>query len=467
MERFAFTPDFTGAVPLYQQLYRYASEEIRSGRLCEGDALPSKRALCAHLGVSLSTVESAYGLLCAEGYARSVPRSGYRVCAVTPLPAAAPATEHAHFEEAEVALDPCFSTAAVDASLFPYAAWARLMREAVRDPRLLQRGRSQGDLGLREALCAFLYQYRGVSCRSEQVVVGAGLEYLTGLLLQLLPPEAVVGLEDPGYHAAYRAMEHHRRPSVPVPVDALGLVPGELDALGADVAYVTPSHQYPLGMTMSAPRRAELLRWAYEKPGRYIIEDDYDSEFRTASRPIPAMQGVDRGNRVIYLGTFSRSIAPSIRAAYLILPPALLERYRADFAHGASTMSRYEQRVLEEFLRSGQYVRHLRRTGTLYRAREAALIAALRAHLPEGEIFGDGGGLHLLLTLPGRDEAELVRRGQSAGYELHGRGEYCHAASYPGAALVLGFAGLDAARADAAVAELRAAFDKQNTDSTK
>ena len=461
MESFAFTPDFTASVPLYEQLYRYAAEEIRAGRLGEGDALPSKRALAAHLGVSLSTVESAYALLCAEGYARSVPRSGFRVCAVAPFPQPAPKDEHARAEEPDTALDHSFSTAAVDASLFPYAAWARLMREAVRDPRLLQRGQSQGDLGLREALCAFLHQYRGVSCRPEQVVVGAGLEYLTGLLLQLLPPEAVVGLEDPGYHATYRAMAHHRRPFAAVPVDEHGLLPSALDALGADVAYVTPSHQYPLGVTMPAPRRSELLRWAYEKPGRYIIEDDYDSEFRTASRPIPAMQGMDGGNRVIYVGTFSRSIAPSIRAAYLILPPALLERYRVDFAHGASTVSRYEQRVLEEFLRSGQYVRHLRRTGTLYRTREAALISALHTYFPEGRISGEGGGLHLLLTLPGRVETDLVRQSRDAGYEIHGLSEYCRRASYPGATLVLGFAGLEAKQAAVAVATLRAVFDTE------
>lgn len=458
MESVAFTPDLTAGVALYEQLYRYASEEIRSGRLGAGDKLPSKRALAAHLGVSLSTVEGAYSMLCAEGYVRSVPRSGFRVCAVPPLPSVPEPSEHARENLPDSAFNACFSTSAVDDSLFPYAAWARLTREAVRDPRLLRRGHPQGDQGLREVLCAFLHQYRGVACRPEQIVVGAGLEYLTGLLLQLLGPGDVVGLEDPGYHAVYRALEHHRHPFVPIPVDAQGLVPSALSEHGVRVAYVTPSHQYPLGVTMPAPRRAELLRWAYGQPGRYLVEDDYDSEFRSSSRPIPAMQGVDGGRRVIYLGTFSRSIAPSIRAAYLILPQTLLDRYRDRFAHGASTVSRYEQRVLEEFLRSGQYVRHLRRTGTLYARREAALISALRGAFPEGGISGDGGGLHLLLTLPGRDEDALVRRAQAAGYEIHGLREYCHCAAFPHAALVLGFAGLEAERAEGAVEALREAF---------
>lgn len=459
MADFLFVPECDGKVPLYQQIYRYVIEEMQAGRLGEGDKLPSKRALCAHLGVSQSTVEGAYGLLCAEGYIRALPRSGYRVCDVSPLEAPALRPQPTRLISAEPpapVLDDCFSTAAVDTSVFPYAAWARLMRQAVLEPKLLQRGHPQGDLPLREALCDFLHQYRGVSCRPEQVVVGAGMEYLLDVLLQLLPPGGPIGLENPGYRATYRSTENLGRQFIPIPVDSQGLRPDLLAKSGAVAAYVTPSHQFPLGVTMPAGRRAELLRWAYAGEGRYLVEDDYDSEFRYSSRPIPAMQGQDRGGRVIYTGTFSRSIAPSIRAAYLILPESLLPAYREKFAHGASTVSRFEQWVLAKFLSSGQYARHLRRVGSLYRVRCAALTTALENAFPEGRITGNDAGLHLLLTLPDREDSDLVDAAARAGYRVHALGEYCHGPSPRPGTLVLGFAGLDAARADTAAKQLKA-----------
>lgn len=448
----------TEKLPLYEQIYREVVADIRSGRLGEGDALPSKRALCAQRGVSQSTVEGAYGLLVAEGYIRALPRSGYRVCKVlapevppAPSPVAAPPTEGG------AGLKHCFSTAAVDTSVFPYATWARLMRRAVGEPNLLQRGHPQGDLPLRAALCSFLHQYRGVNCRPEQVLVGAGMEYLLDVLFQLLPL-GPIALENPGYHSTYRSIENLHREFLPCPLDDHGLRPDILAKHGAGAAYVTPSHQFPMGVTMPASRRAELLRWAYAAPGRYIVEDDYDSEFRYTSRPIPAMQGQDEGGRVVYTGTFSRSIAPSIRAAYLILPDGLLPAYREKFAHGASTVSRFEQWVLAEFLSSGQYARHLRRVGNLYRSRCAALTAALREAFPEGRVSGNDAGLHLLLTLPGREDGQMVAAAKEAGYALHALGEYCHGPSPLPGTLVLGFAGLEAERAAEAVADLKRAM---------
>jgi len=459
MKEFAFTPKWEVKTPLYEQIYRYVVEEIRRGRLTEGDRLPSKRALSAHLGVSMSTVEGAYGLLTAEGYIRALPRSGYRVCPVLPLgETAQPPCRAAAPEAPGDGLDNCFSTSAVDASLFPYAAWARLLREAAREPELLQRGHPQGDYALRAALCDFLHQYRGVSCAPEQVLVGAGMEHLLGVLFQLLPRDGAVALEDPGYHAPWRTLDNLGRTSVAVPVDGAGLSAEALEASGASFAYVTPSHQFPLGVTMPAGRRSRLLRWAHAAPGRYLIEDDYDSEFRYASRPIPALQGLDGGERVVYTGTFSRSLAPSIRAAYLILPPPLLEEYRRRFLPGAATVSRYEQQVLCRFLTSGQYGRHLRRVSNLYRQRCAALTAALESAFPQGRVTGNDAGLHLLLTLPGADEGELVRRAGAAGYRLHSLGEYCRGRSPRPGTLVLGFAGLDAAAAPEAVERLRRAF---------
>ena len=451
------TPQFDDSAPLYEQLYRYIVAQIRSGALPEGEKLPSKRRLAEHLGVSLTTVEKSYGLLTAEGYLESAPRSGYRVTpALTmiptepspPAPVRAPA-------ESRPALDDCFSTSAVDTEQFPYATWARLSKEAVyENPALLQRGDGQGDWAFRGTLASFLHQYRGVNCTPEQVVLGAGMEALMWILLQLLP-DAVFALEDPGYASLRLLLENLRRPYAPVPVDERGLDPAALRSSGADVAYVTPSHQFPLGVATPVGRRSELLRWAYEAPGRYLIEDDYDSEFRYASRPIPAMQGLDEGGRVIYVGTFSRTLAPSIRVAYLILPPELLKRYRDKFGHGAATVSRFEQEALRRFLASGSYSRHLRRVGNLYRQRRDALVAALSGW---GEVRGSDAGLHLLFTLPGRREEELKRRAAEAGYRVRGLGEYCQRAVPRPGTLVLGFAGLPEEKAPRAAEDLRRSF---------
>lgn len=454
-------PVFTGDTPLYEQLYRHISAAIQSGHVAPGEKLPSKRQLCAALGVSMSTVEAAYSLLAAEGYVIPRPRSGYVAAQVVPL-ATDPAAHALPAREVESLSsspwDYSFSTGAVDTSVFPFASWARITKEAVyQNPELLQRGHPQGDLPLREALADFLAQYRGVRCRPDQVIVGAGADYLLSLVLQLLPDQRDIALEDPGYPAAYATALHHQRQVVPIPVDAEGMDPDALDRSGARLAYVTPSHQFPLGVTMPAGRRSRLLQWAYAGPDRYLIEDDYDSEFRHTSRPIPAMQGVDRRGRVIYLGTFSRSIAPAIRVAYLILPPTLLERYRREFPLAASTVSRFEQEALRRFLVQGLYARHLRRAGALYRKKCARLTQALSA-IPGAQLTGKQAGLHFLFTLPRLTEQELVDRAAARSVRVHPLSQYCHAVPPIPSTLVLGYAGLTEEDLDRAAGLLRDAY---------
>lgn len=435
-------PVFHSGAPLYDQLYRHIAGAIQSSALSPGARLPSKRRMCALAGVSMSTVETAYSLLAAEGYVLAKPRSGY-VCAdlLPPAPGlAVPPARAADPQPSRWAFD-C-STSAVDVSAFPFSSWARITKEAVyENPGLLQRGHPQGDEPLREALASLLAQYRGVRCDPEQIVVGAGADYLLSLLLQLLPEQRAVALEDPGYPAAYAAATLHGRQAVPIPVDGEGMCPEALADSGALMAYVTPSHQFPLGVTMPVGRRSRLLHWAASAPDRWIIEDDYDSEFRWSSRPIPAMQGLDRAERVVYLGTFSRSIAPAIRAAYLILPRSLLERYRSTFSHGACTVSRFEQESLRRFLVQGLYGRHLRRTGNLYRKKCALFTGALSA-IPGASISGAEGGLHFLLTLPRFSEEELVARAAEKSVRVHPLSRYCHAAPPRPSTVVLGFAGL-------------------------
>ena len=452
-------PVFGGDAPLYDQLYRHIAAAIQSGALSPGTKLPSKRRLCALAGVSMSTVETAYSLLAAEGYVLARPRSGYVCADLLPsvpsppasVPGAAPPPAPSPW-----AYD-C-STSAVDTSAFPFSSWARITKEAVyENPGLLQRGHPQGDAPLRAALAELLAQYRGVRCSPEQVVVGAGADYLLSLLLQLLRPHRAIALEDPGYPAAYAAADLHGWEAVPIPVDGEGMDPEALAASGTNLAYVTPSHQFPLGVTMPAGRRSRLLHWAASAPDRWLIEDDYDSEFRWSSRPIPALQGLDRVGRVVYMGTFSRSIAPAIRVAYMILPPALLERFRAAFPHGACTVSRFEQESLRRFLAQGLYGRHLRRTGNLYR-RKCALFTRALLEIPGVTVSGADAGLHFLATLPRFSEGSLVARAAAKSVGIHPLSRYCHAVEPRPSTVVLGFAGLTEGEIEEAAALLKEAW---------
>ena len=283
-------PVFGGGAPLYDQLYRHIAGAIQSGALSPGAKLPSKRRMCALTGVSMSTVETAYSLLAAEGYVLSKPRSGY-VCArlLLPAPAAPPPVP-----ELPPSPDPprwaydC-STSAVDTSAFPFSSWARITKEAVyENPGLLQRGHPQGDQPLRAALAQLLSQYRGVRCSPEQVVVGAGADYLLSLLLQLLPEQQAVALEDPGYPAAYAAAALHGRRAVPIPVDGEGMCPDALADSGAGIAYVTASHQLPLGvhptLEMDAPQRP------LHRGGRVVVLDKFILQARRLKGPLrPAL----------------------------------------------------------------------------------------------------------------------------------------------------------------------------------
>ena len=453
-------PVFRSGAPLYDQLYRHIAGAIRSGAMPPGAKLPSKRRLCALTGVSMSTVETAYSLLTAEGYVLAKPKSGY-VCAdlLPPAPESPPPAKAAAPAPAAAprwALD-C-STSAVDVSAFPFSSWARITQEAVyENPGLLQRGHPQGDEPLRAALAQLLAQYRGVRCSPEQVVVGAGVDHLLSLLLQMLPEQRAIALEDPGYPAAYAAASLHGLAASPIPVDRYGMDPEALAASGAGLAYITPSHQFPLGVTMPAGRRSRLLHWAASGPDRFLIEDDYDSEFRYSSRPIPALQGLDQAGRVVYIGTFSRSIAPAIRVAYMILPPPLLKRYQDTFSHRACAVSRFEQESLRRFITQGLYGRHLRRMGTLYR-KKCALFTGALSQLSGASLSGAEAGLHFLLTLPRFSEQELAERAAEQTVRVYPLSRYCHSLPPPPSTVVLGFAGLSEEEIGRAAALLRAAW---------
>ena len=462
--------DPASAVPLYEQLYRSLAAEMRAGTLTAGTRMPGKRRLAAELSVSVNTVDTAYQMLAAEGYLTARERSGFTVQEYLALPQgvqppaapSAPAAAHPADTAPPVQFD--LSTRGVDPGLFPFRTWARLQKELLYSaPELLTPGDARGDAALRQALAGYLAEYRGVQCDPEQLVVGAGLEYLLGLLAPLLPGPAAV--ETPGYPRARQVLENNGVPCRCLPVDADGLSLTALSASDAAVCYVTPSHQFPTGVTMPAGRRAELLHWAARAPGRrYIIEDDYDSEFRYASRPIPALRELDREGRVIYVNTFSKSLAPGLRIGYLVLPDALMARYRERFSLYAATVSSFDQFTLAAFMHSGGFERHISRSRKVYQARRDALMAALDRELADlpHEVSRSEAGLHLLLHMRnGMLEHELIERAKASGVRVYPLSAYyTPPVKPPRATLVLGYAGLTEQQIDEAAKLLKQAWTK-------
>ena len=450
--------------PLYEQLYGALAGQIRTGRLAEGTRLPGKRSLAASLGLAVNTVDTAYQMLVAEGYLESRERSGFRVLAWDgPLPAApAPLPEPPAPPPAAWRFD--LSTSGVDTGLFPFRTWGRIQKELLySSPQLLDHGPRQGDEELRRQAADYLRAYRGVQCGLDQVVIGAGIEYLMGLLARLLGGAAAV--ENPGYRRTVKILENNGVECIPVDIDKGGLPPRALEASGARVACITPSHQFPTGVTMPAPRRAQLLKWAMAAPDRWIIEDDYDSEFRFDIRPLPSLQGMaGEDGPVIYLTTFSKSLAPSIRMAAMVLPRPLLGRWQAMYGSYSSTVSRFEQETLGRFIQDGHFTRHLARLRSQYKQRMETLAEALEAAFPgRVELQGRHTGLHLLLTLKdGPGETAMVDRARAAGVRLEGlRGYYLARPEHcPENTVVVGYAALPPGDIPALAEALRTAWQK-------
>jgi len=416
--------------PLYEQLYAALADEIRSGQRAPGTALPGRRTMAAQLGVSINTVDAAYQMLAAEGLAEARPRSGFYVQKTygmlhsrAPRPASvpkvcpAPAAEGPRYD---------LSTGSVDTDLFPARSWGRIQKELLyQRPELLQRGEMQGDEGLRVQIAQYLSAYRGVECTPEQIVVGAGIEYLLGCLAHLFAG-ATAAVENPGYSRTRAVLQNSAIPCTLVDIDQGGLSAQALEASGANLCYLTPSHHFPTGVTMPAPRRAQILSWAAARPGRYILEDDYDSEFRFDTRPLPSLQGMaGPDGPVVYLTTFSKSLAPGIRIACMVLPRNLLARYRQDFAVYANTVGRFDQQTLAQFMAGSYFTRHLARMRLVYKRRMEAFATALRRELPGVTLGSVHSGLHFLLTLPGAGgEAAMVRAAAQEGVRLRGLSEY-------------------------------------------
>ena len=432
--------------PLYEKIYEYIKNEIVDGKISKGEKLPSTRLLAKNLSVSRSTVELAYDQLLAEGYIEAEPYRGYFVCDIEALyqleqrnhmqeklqagqdwqPGWKTEIKHGAGSSKQKEID--FSPYTIDTQNFPYNVWRKLHKNVLLDDReeILLSGDGQGDHELRMAIADYLHQARGVNCVAEQIIIGAGNEYLELLLAQVLGEKKTVLMDDPTYLQAYRTFSNMGYLVKNIPAEQGSMPIEAVRRENADILYVMPSHQFPLGTVMPLKQRLELLKWASEKEGRYLIEDDYDSEFRYKGKPIPALQSLDRREKGIYMGTFSKSIAPAIRVSYLVLPRRLLTLYEQNCSFLSSTVSRIDQAVLNRFIAEGYFERYLNKMRKVYRQKQEKMLACLEPFRSCFTIAGEEAGLHILLMPKDKDVTEqmLIQKARQQGCKVYGLSDY-------------------------------------------
>lgn len=423
---------------------------------------PPSSALCKNLGISTITVETLTQQLMAEGYLYSVPKKGYFVADITnEVKAAAAGTPEEVVispEQADYFAD--FVSNSTNQANFPFSIWARLMRETIsgKSEELLTNPPPGGIRELREAIADYLFQFRGMSVSPEQIIIGAGTEYLYGLLIQLLGRDKIFAVENPGYRKIAQIYASNCVKCCYLPLDSSGVDVAALEASGAQILHTSPSHHFPTGIITPISRRYELLGWAARDDSRYIIEDDYDCEFRLLGKPIPALQSIDQTEKVIYMNTFTKSLASTIRISYMVLPPRLLASYYQQLGFYSCTVSNFEQYTLAAFISQGYFEKHVNRMRTFYhRQRDLLLDAIKKSPLSSMvEITEEDAGLHFLMKLATTlSDEELIRRAQREGVRISCLSQYYHQ-QREGAEhiLIINYSGIESDRIAEAIARL-------------
>lgn len=420
--------------PLYEQLYLEIKNQIISGRIPKNTALSSLRVMEKELQVSRNTVDRAYQQLLAEGYIRSVPGAGYFVEDI----------ENDYFNEAtpikkcrelsvnmtgRTKLKYDFEYASIDSELFPWPKWKKYIQNAIlteSGSRAISYENNKGNMMLRKSLCGFLNRHRGVNCRPEQIVLCAGTQYAIDILTNLLTADRNrVAYEEPGYDAMRFIFEDKGYSVTSIPVLENGVDVELLSKTNCNLLYITPSHQFPTGVVTSISNRNKILKWAYQNDA-YIIENDYDSEFRYGIMPIPSLQSLDRYNKVIYVGTVSKVLSPSIRCAYLILPDCLAELYDSKYRYFNAALPSYHQVALAQFIEDGLLEKHIRRVSTINERKYQVLLQAMKEYLQgEVEIFQQPAGVHTLVRFVNcNNQKEMLELMKAASIGIYGTKEY-------------------------------------------
>jgi GntR family transcriptional regulator / MocR family aminotransferase len=435
--------------PIYVNLYEQIKKMIQEGKYSENEKLPSKRKLAASLKISPLTVDAAYQQLIAEGYVYSIEKSGYYVAKqVEVLENTTKQKYKIEYENQIETIDYkyAFRTNVVDTSLFPNATWAKLSREVLSENHheMLNITNPKGMEPLRKEIAKYLELYRGMKVHEEQIIIGSGTTSLISILIEIFGRDKHYAIEDPGYSKIYHLYKGNDVKLSLINVDDNGLSLEHLINAQANIVHITPSHQFPTGIVMPIQRRNELLNWAIASTDRYIIEDDYDSEFRFQGKPIPALQGLDNHQKVIYMNTFTKTLAPSFRMSYMVLPLKLLTKYKEISAHHSCTVPNFEQYIMYKFMNGGYFERHINRMKNQYRQKLDIILKMIQKY-PNIEIKGHETGLHFLLVIDtGASEQTIIQKAKKQRIEISGLSSYYkiqgHKNSKP--TLVIGYSGI-------------------------
>ena len=426
-----------GKLSIYEYLYQCIKRDILDGVLAADEKLPSKRELAKHHQVSLKTIENTYEQLLTEGYIYSEEKRGYFV-----MPLGKDTGKRGSAHENHVPFSVYqgdagqehyfadFTSNQASVQRFPFGIWAKTMRNVLteKDVGLLETVPFQGIFELRQAIAKYLYAFRGMQVSPDQIIIGAGTEYLYGRLIQLLGREHVYAVEDPGYQKITKIYQAHGVVWKYVSVDEEGIQVERLGESSASVVHVSPGHHFPTGSIMPIARRNALLEWAEQERERYIIEDDYDSEFRFSRMPVPAIQSINHNHRVIYMNTFSKTLAPSIRISYMVLPHKLMERYVNTMNFYSCTVSAFEQYAMAEFMNKGYFERHIHRMKKYYKEKRDALLKVLEESPLREYVTVDekDAGNHFLMKLQTNlSDTELKWFAREQGIKLDCLSEYC------------------------------------------
>ncbi len=476
--------DVSGKIPMYRQLYEWFRSAILAGQLRPGQRVPSTRNLAAELKVSRIPVSSAYEQLRAEGYLETFTGAGTCVVRSIPADALKPAFGEIRVASRQVSKATAPRRVSRRVALmrvpaqtwsnklvafrmhlpalehFPTGVWSTLVNRHSRRPtrQSMAYGEAVGFMPLREAIAEYLGAVRAVRCKPSQILVTTGSQQGLQLSAQvLLNANEQVWIEEPGYRGARQALIMAGAQLIPVPVDQEGLnvAEGIRRARGARAVYITPSHQYPLGVTMSATRRMLLFNWA-ARSGAWIIEDDYDSEYRLGGRPIPSLQGLDTGERVIYVGTFSKVMFPALRLGYVVVPEDLVDAFSTARDATDQCSSTLYQAAMTDFIRDGHFARHIRRMRVLYLERRRALVDAIQNQMSgKLEVIGEEAGMHLVAMLPpGVSDVAISKKAAEMGISIMPLSS-CYSKTPARAGLILGYGGTDAQQIHDGIRKLR------------
>ncbi|MBY7121132.1 MULTISPECIES: PLP-dependent aminotransferase family protein [Bacillus] len=444
--------------PMYQQVYQYIRTQILSGKLEKGKKLPSIRQLAIQLEVSRNTTQVAYEQLQSEGYIRSENKKGFFVEAIISdetlnfQPIREPHHETKH--TAMKTID--FKIGTVDQENFPLKKWRMITNKIIKDSSMFSYGEKQGDIKLRKALADYLFQSRGVNTSTEQIIIGSSTQHLLLLLSLMLKQDYnYLAVEDPGYNMARELFFLQSFIIDPIPVKERGIQVDLLLKSPSRLLYVTPTHHFPYGVTIPVNERLKLIEWAKKMEG-YIIEDDYDSEFRYIHQPIPSLQSLDSNDRVVYLGTFSKALLPSVRVSYMVLPKRLINEYKKILPLLEQTSSSIHQQTLATFMDEGYWYSHLRKMKALYKRKMNLLNKELSKHFKEYvKIKGGSSGIFVIIEVKTKmSEKMLIERAHNHGIIVYPCSKYFseYSPEYPH--IQLGFGNLSEEEIIKGVSEL-------------